>query len=102
MHDHTWHPPMPIPPQHTGPGLLGAPGVPARAPATVEPARLRRDEAARVLHLSPPSNLPGSLAQGQPMSNGPAPACHPAQVHRGEASDTLLLIQAQMLCHFRG
>ncbi|ELK17035.1 hypothetical protein PAL_GLEAN10003169 [Pteropus alecto] len=66
----------------------------------VDPVRLWRDEAARVLHLSPPRILLGSRAQGQPMSSGAAVACHPAQVHRDEASDTLLLIRAQMLYHF--
>ena len=92
MHDHTWHLPTPTPSQHTGPGLLGAPGAPAQAPATVDPRHLRRDEAAHALHLSPPRSLLGIPAQGHPLSSGPAPACHPAQVLGDEASDTLLLI----------
>lgn len=65
--------------QHMGPGLLGAPGAPARAPAKVDPAHLWRDEAARVLHLNPPQILLGSHAKGQPMSREAAVACHPAQ-----------------------
>ena len=85
-----------------GPGLLGAPGALAQAPAMVDPTCLWKDEAARVLHLSPPRSPLGSRAQSQPMSSEPAVACHPAQVHRDKASDALLLIWAQMLCHFMG
>ncbi|KAB0402352.1 hypothetical protein E2I00_000202, partial [Balaenoptera physalus] len=48
---------------HTGPGLLGAPGAPAQAPAKVDPRHLRRDEAAHALHLSPPRSLLGIPAQ---------------------------------------
>lgn len=62
-----------------GPGLLGAPGAPAQAPATVDPVQLWRDEAAHALHLSPPHSLLGIPAQGHPMSSGSAPACHLAQ-----------------------
>lgn len=84
MHDHTWYLPTPTPSQHTGPGLLGAPGAPAQAPATVDPMQLWRDEAAHALHLSPPHSLLGIPAQGQPMSSGPALACHLAQVLENE------------------
>lgn len=100
--DHTWCPPTPITPQYTGPGPLGVPGAPARGPATVDPVHLPRDEAASVPHLSPPRNLLGSRARGWTTKPGPAPACHPAQVHGDGAPDTLFSIQAQMLCHFRG
>lgn len=94
--------PSPTPSQHTGPGLLGVPGAPAKAPAKVDPANLWRDENARAQHLSLPRSLPGIPAQGQPMTSGCAAACHPAQVLGDEASDPLLLTEAQMLYHFRG
>lgn len=94
--------PCPVPPQYTGPGLPGVPGAPAQVPATVDPANLWRYEAARVLHLSRPRSLLEIPARGQTVNSTPAPACHPAQVHRDEASDTLFLTRAQTLCHFRG
>lgn len=85
---------IPLLPQYMGPGLPGALGAPAQAPAMVDPVSLRRHEAAHALHLSPPSSLLGSPAQEQPMSNGAALACHPVQVCEDEAADVGLIQQA--------